>query len=457
MTYHFEGGHSIYIMTLHPIPNSHSQKHKAREKGPTDSDESFLIWDGPVSDWSVVTSEMFGSELTSDAHACACAEVIVYLPTTRRFQTIFDRLAANKTPSKRSTMPATKHHTLKCFKGHSGTKRKANLAAARAMKAAKRLESTEVPMEAGDVREHVLEASGFPDCSGDLRAENERLQQNRVESASASKLRKFRDHAGVQDNVCNDSGRSWVLMEVGQLNQLLSAALCSTCGQQTLSVVLDGKMGMAREMSLVCPDCDVVKKNFTSPRIGDSDAKNVAFEVNRLAVMFTHEVGGCYSALRKLCTVFGMPCLNEKIYYKVDKNVCSSIEATGEAVLDTTVAIVKAEYEDAYPNGRPDEGDQDWEDMPWVDVSFDGSWHKRGFTSNYGVGVVIDVLTGYVLDFEVLSKYCHVCAVNADKVEQMTDAEKDAWEQRHAPDCCRNYEGSSKAMEREAALRLWNR
>jgi len=161
-------------------------------------------------------------------------------------------------------MPATKQHTLKCFKGHSGTKRKSNLAAARAVKAAKRLESTEVPMEAGDVQEHVLEASGFPDCSGDLTAENERLQQNRVESASASKLRKFRDHAGAQDNVCNDSGRSWVLMEVGQLNQLLSAALCSECGQQTLSVVLDGKMGMAREMSLVCPDCELTNESLHS-------------------------------------------------------------------------------------------------------------------------------------------------------------------------------------------------
>ena len=44
-------------------------------------------------------------------------------------------------------------------------------------------------------------------------------------------------------------------------------------------------------------------------------------------------------------------------------------------------------------------------------VSFDGSWQKRGHTSLYGLATVIDVLTGLVLDYEILSKYCHVCAI----------------------------------------------
>ena len=42
-----------------------------------------------------------------------------------------------------------------------------------------------------------------------------------------------------------------------------------------------------------------------------------------------------------------------------------------------------------------------------IQVSFDGTWRKRGFSSNYGVGVWIDVLTGLVIDYEVLSLYCH--------------------------------------------------
>ena len=47
-----------------------------------------------------------------------------------------------------------------------------------------------------------------------------------------------------------------------------------------------------------------------------------------------------------------------------------------------------------------------------ITVSFDGSWHKRGHTSNYGFGAVSDVLTGLVVDYEVLSKYCGACTWN---------------------------------------------
>ena len=46
-----------------------------------------------------------------------------------------------------------------------------------------------------------------------------------------------------------------------------------------------------------------------------------------------------------------------------------------------------------------------------IRVSFDGTWQKRGFTSRHGIGVCIDILTGLVLDFEVLSSYCHACTL----------------------------------------------
>ena len=56
-----------------------------------------------------------------------------------------------------------------------------------------------------------------------------------------------------------------------------------------------------------------------------------------------------------------------------------------------------------------------------ITVSFDGSWHKRGHTSMYGVAAVIDVLTGLVVDYVVLSKYCHACGMK--KTELGTDYE----------------------------------
>jgi hypothetical protein len=71
------------------------------------------------------------------------------------------------------------------------------------------------------------------------------------------------------------------------------------------------------------------------------------------------------------------------------------------------------------------------------------------------VAIIIDIITGLVLDFEVLSKYCHACVLQGKKT--MTPIEREDWEEGHGPFCCKNFQQSSKAMEKEAALRMWRR
>ncbi|GFU85286.1 uncharacterized protein TNCV_2385931 [Trichonephila clavipes] len=44
-----------------------------------------------------------------------------------------------------------------------------------------------------------------------------------------------------------------------------------------------------------------------------------------------------------------------------------------------------------------------------IDVTFDGTWLTRGHSSQIGVGYVIDLLTGFVMDFEIMSKRCIEC------------------------------------------------
>src|ERR1043165_5850191 len=38
-----------------------------------------------------------------------------------------------------------------------------------------------------------------------------------------------------------------------------------------------------------------------------------------------------------------------------------------------------------------------------IEISFDGSWQKRGYISHNGVAAIIDGITGLVLDFVALS------------------------------------------------------
>ncbi|GFW78913.1 uncharacterized protein TNCV_2973021 [Trichonephila clavipes] len=68
-----------------------------------------------------------------------------------------------------------------------------------------------------------------------------------------------------------------------------------------------------------------------------------------------------------------------------------------------------------------------------VSVSYEGTWQKRerGHTSNLGLGIIIDILSGLVLDFEVLSKYCQNCVV-AGRDKGVDSAEFHIWQKGHA-------------------------
>ncbi|KAG0420407.1 hypothetical protein HPB47_003510, partial [Ixodes persulcatus] len=46
-----------------------------------------------------------------------------------------------------------------------------------------------------------------------------------------------------------------------------------------------------------------------------------------------------------------------------------------------------------------------------IDVMYDGTWLTRGHNSHAGVGCLIELYTGLVLDHCVLSNYCHGCSV----------------------------------------------
>ncbi|GFU00493.1 uncharacterized protein TNCV_1692701 [Trichonephila clavipes] len=63
----------------------------------------------------------------------------------------------------------------------------------------------------------------------------------------------------------------------------------------------------------------------------------------------------------------------------------------------------------------------------------------RGHTSNLGLGItIIDILSGLVLDFEVLSKYCHNCVV-AGRDMGVDSAEFHIWQKGHADECDKNF------------------
>ena len=87
-----------------------------------------------------------------------------------------------------------------------------------------------------------------------------------------------------------------------------------------------------------------------------------------------------------------------------------------------------------------------------IAVSFDGTWSKRGFTANNGIGFVISADTGKVLDYSIHSKYCLQCKINEARLDKVTF---EAWLEAHT--CNKNHDGSSSSMEVAAAINIWER
>lgn len=62
----------------------------------------------------------------------------------------------------------------------------------------------------------------------------------------------------------------------------------------------------------------------------------------------------------------------------------------------TVMNAIKKHYEQYTTNVPDDNG------VLNIDVSYDGSWMKRGHTSKFGMGIVTEVCTGYVVDFQIV-------------------------------------------------------
>ncbi|GFT04711.1 uncharacterized protein TNCV_334601 [Trichonephila clavipes] len=85
---------------------------------------------------------------------------------------------------------------------------------------------------------------------------------------------------------------------------------------------------------------------------------------------------------------------------------------------------------DVRKNIREAYGSKNDKDIVDIEVSYDGSWLKRGHTSNIGVGCVIDLLTGFVIDYEVMSKRCAECEQTKFALEE-DSAEFRVWYEGH--------------------------
>lgn len=227
------------------------------------------------------------------------------------------------------------------------------------------------------------------------------------------------------------------LLGVSCIEALVSALLCPECAGSSLKLSETGK-GVLLAFVVSCPTCGEVARAPHSVNIGDTRQNDLAARIG----LSSRDCGVSFTKLTHLFTGMNMPppiCL--KTSQKVAAKVHDAATAAAGNVMRTAAQSVR-KRENAKEGELLD-----------VCVTYDGTWHKRGHTSHFGVGVAIELESGLVLDYSVHSNYCQLCTQGPKPgTEGYTE-----WMEDHRPNCQKNFNGSAGAMEVEAATVIFGR
>ena len=242
------------------------------------------------------------------------------------------------------------------------------------------------------------------------------------------------------------------IQEFSLLNECLAkAARCSYCNdaQSKLQIFQNSnsRNGLAEDLFIRCSICGV-KSNFTTSR--KLPGRGGTFQVNRRSVIASQS----RQQLAKFCAKMDLPSpVTSKPYNAhLKKTEKAFTKEAGQKMYDAAkrlIEITKKEEPERVHIGPNNE------DIAEVGVTVDGTWQKRGHTSKTGAVFLLSVRTGEVLDYEVMSHYCHACIAH-EKDDKNSDTYK-KWLANHSALCQINHKGSSGDMETQGAIRIFSR
>lgn len=245
---------------------------------------------------------------------------------------------------------------------------------------------------------------------------------------------------------CLDKAPEYLLVDKKNLSQLFEKMLCPSCSVSGLKLEAKQKSGFNSELTVKCENCEgSIASVSSSMKISDE----AGYDVNTRVVKAFSSISKGHAAVEQFSMIMNMDCISKNLYNKCSVTVQKLGKMSGIECLSKARARVRAYC-------LKENSDLTDDSVIDLAVSFDGSWHKRGFTSNYGVGSVIHIETGLVIDYCVLSKFCRNCAMTEHDLGEGSP-EFNIWYQAHVLECDKNYDGSSPGMEVAAAEILWKR
>ncbi|KAH9364471.1 hypothetical protein HPB48_021867 [Haemaphysalis longicornis] len=211
---------------------------------------------------------------------------------------------------------------------------------------------------------------------------------------------------------------SFVIASSACVNVLLSAVKCSVCGDSVTFRTGERAYSLSVKMVITCAICGDVASKWSSPRV-NSDKKVNPFIVNVLAARAMQATGNRQTALNDVFATMNISHrgLHTKTWqgYVKEKLAPAATRAADNVMAESAHSVRKL-YDDLQLDNPGN-----------ICVTYDGSWMTRGHSSHIGVGVVIELFTGLVLDFVVLSNFCAGCECGP----KVGDPAYQAWKDNH--------------------------
>ncbi|CAN8002053.1 unnamed protein product [Ixodes hexagonus] len=238
-----------------------------------------------------------------------------------------------------------------------------------------------------------------------------------------------------------ESGTEFVIVDMQVLNAFFSRTNCKECGANTVTLEKHGSdYGLAHRLVLVCSTCQVREQRFSSPRVSGA-SKITPFEINIRAMQAMQGIGKGSAALTDFWASMNVSHrgLHHKTFNGHMEKMLQAAEAAAAASENESAAVIRNLYKDFLnPPGN-------------IDVIFDGTWKTRGHDSHIGVGCIIELYTGLVIDHEVVSNFCLGCTVGPQPDKENFEE----WQERHK--CQKNSDCKAGRMEVEEALTMFRR
>lgn len=257
-------------------------------------------------------------------------------------------------------------------------------------------------------------------------------QDSEFTSTSAKKLHSSKD---IDFPISNEFGYC-ILNFFAVFSTIASLVICKNC-KSNIKFSQTPNRGLGFKIYVKC-SCNEVY-------IDSSPFINKAYEINRRIVFVLRLLGVRREGLNLFCSLMDISQgIAANTYYACLENIYVATSAVYSCILKQAVEDEKKKNEEA---GNV---------ATHLTVSSDGTWKRRGFSSLFGVSILVGKYSKKVVDAVIKSSFCQACNLWNKKKDDNIN-EYNEWYETHEETCSINNEGSASKMEIDAVTEMFLR